>query len=78
MTSITTSKTHVMQMKGDFKIKQIKKNAIIDFMVHMTDGLKILFTVKGRDDYVVMHFPNMALLEQAIKALIIITNKLKI
>jgi hypothetical protein len=78
MTSITTSKTHVMQMKGDFKIKQIKKNAILDFMVHMKGGLKILFTVKGRDEYVIMRFPNMELLEQAIEALIIITNKLKI
>lgn len=81
MIEITENGTHIMQMKDDFKIQQVKKSDILDFGVDMKQGLKILFTIKGKHNvagFVTMHFSDSKQFDKAVGDLIFITDKLGI
>jgi len=81
MIEIKESGTHIFQMKDDFKMAEVKKADIIDFGVDMRQGLKILFTVKGKHNVaglVTMHFCNSEQFDRAIERVIFITDKMGI
>jgi len=82
MITITENRTHIMQMREDYKIAEVKKADIIDFVVNMNDGdLRIIFTTKGdfnTTGCVTMHFVMQKQFDEAIAELICITDRIGI
>jgi hypothetical protein len=83
MITITENRTHIMQMKDDYKIAEVKKTEIVDFGVDLTcETPKIVFKVKSKsatiETDIDMHFNHGADLDAAIADVIFITDKLGI
>lgn len=79
MITITENRTHIMQMKDDYKIAEVKKSDVIDFGVNLTSNPpKIVFKVKSKSTNIDMYFNDGDGLNKAIKTVIEITDKLGI
>ena len=80
MITVTDNKTHIMQMRDDFKITEVKKADIIDFKTITTNGcFRIAFTIKGKfnvNGAVIMRFLSVQQFNAAIKELIKITDRM--
>ena len=78
MIEITENRTHIMQMKDDYKIAEVKKSDVIDFGTDMTNGDQRIVFTKKNDDKVFMYFNDNDQFNNAIGSVINITNKMGI
>ena len=74
--TITDNRTHIKQMKDEYKIVEVAKKDIIDFGVDMTNGGKRIVFKEKNDKSTEMHFCDIDQFNDAISALIEITDRM--